>query len=675
MISEDTINAIKDRTSIVKLIGERVKLERAGRSYKGLCPFHKEKSPSFHVNEERNFYHCFGCQAHGDSIRFLQETEGLSFVEAIRELAGRLGMEVEENRSDQERRQEQEQKRRREELFSVTEAAARYFEQCLRKHPLKELAWQELERRALIPTSDEDAIATTLAAFRVGYAPYGWDGLAKHLTGQGFSPVAGEKVGLIAPRRSGGGHYDRFRHRLMFGVVDLRGRVIAFSGRSLPDPTDEQLRAANVESMGQSGDEPAKYINSPESPIYKKREAVFGLYQGRNAARQQDRLVLVEGNFDVVSLHARGIENVAAPLGTAFTAEQAAQVRRFTQHVVILFDADGAGKRAAVAAREPCQQEGLVARVASLPAGLDPDDLVRKQGPEALKACLQSAMGMLEYQIESALDSGFSAADPQTQGAKIQEVLELIKAETDPTVRSLAQTHADRIASRLGIADARTMQALSRAVRQVGKPEPRSDAPRSSSAPHTPRRAGSSLGPLQRDVLGALTEYPVLLDDPDVMPYLVHASGALALGISVLAQCKPDASASTTVSAIPGATAHVGVDRSPFGVNDGAQADTEPPGETRRTSDDVGQHLQSFPDELRPLVAKHVAAPEFDDQNVAKRVLLDNLARIAALERKQLKAHLEDELRSARSVGDHDREVELLHELMQLGRARLGQAG
>src|SRR5690606_1978328 len=154
-------------------------------------------------------------------------------------------------------------------------------------------------------------------------------------------------------------------------------------------------------------------------------------YQGRNAARQQDRLVLVDGNFDVVSLHARGIETLAATLGRAPTAEQAAQVRRLTQHLVTRAATERAGRRAAGAAREPTQQERLPPRVARLPAGLDPDDLVRKQGPEALKACLQSAMGMLEYQSESALDSGFSAADPQTQGAKIQEVLELIKAETD----------------------------------------------------------------------------------------------------------------------------------------------------------------------------------------------------------------------------------------------------
>jgi DNA primase len=388
------------------------------------------------------------------------------------------------------------------------------------------------------------------------------------------------------------------------------------------------LREARIESMGDSGQEPAKYINSPESAIYKKREAVFGLYQGRNAARREDRLVLVEGNFDVVSLHARGIENVAAPLGTAFTPEQAAQVRRFTQNVVILFDADGAGRRAAISAREPCQQEGLVAKVASLPDGFDPDDLVRKQGPDALRTCLRSAKGMLEYQIESALDSGFSAADPETQGAKIQEVLELIRAETDPTVRALAQTHADTIASRLGIADVRTMQALSRAVRQAGRAADDAGA----RARPEPRRTKQTLGALHRDILAALTEYPMLLDDPNVVPYLAHASGSLALGISVIVRCKD---------------AH--------------------------GSDGIGDHLGSFPDELRPLIAKHVAAPEFDDDKVARRVLLDNLARMAAVERKLLKAHLEEELRSARSVGDNEREVELLRELMQLGRERLGQ--
>jgi DNA primase len=620
VISEDTIAQVRDRVSIVQLVGERVKLERAGRSFKGLCPFHKEKSPSFHVNEERNFYHCFGCHAHGDSIRFLQEAEGLSFVEAVRDLASRVGIEITETRSDTERRHDQEAKRQLEELYAVSDAAARFFEQCLEQHPLRELAWAELDRRGLIPSDDQPAIGETLRAFRIGYAPYAWDGLGQELKRAGLSHVAAEKVGLLAPRKTGPGHYDRFRHRLMFAVLDLRGRVIAFSGRSLPEPEPSLLAPHGIASMGAGGDDPAKYMNSPESTIYKKRETVFGLYQARNAARQLDECIIVEGNFDVVSLHARGIENVAAPLGTAFTREQARLLRRYSQNVTLLFDADTAGRRASNAAREPAQLEGLLAKVATLPDGTDPDDLVRSKGPDALRACVRSAKGMLEHLIDSTLDSGFAGADPQTQGRKIQEVLELIRAEQDPTVRALAQSHADTIAGRLGIADARSMQALSRAVRQAGS-QVRGPADPSP----MPERARSKTGheAIEANVLGTLVEYPSLLAAAEVAPMVESASGALALAIAVLA----------------------------------------------RSPETVAERLDAFPAELRSIVARHLAMPSMDDEATALRVLLDNLTKLALRDRRRIKARIEEELRAARSVGDAALEDELLLELVQLSRA------
>ncbi len=621
VLSDDTIQQVRDRSNIAQVVGERVKLQRAGRSLKGLCPFHKEKTPSFHVNEERNFYHCFGCQAHGDSIRFVQETEGLSFIEAVRELAGRLGIEITETRSDNERRQDQAVRRQREELISVSEAAARYFERCLEEHPLRHLAWAELQRRGL--HAEDEQIRETLKGFRMGYAPYGWDSLAQYLRKSGLSHVAAETVGLLAPRRNGPGHYDRFRHRLMFGVVDLRGKVVAFSGRSLPEPSDADLARAELSSMGSAAEEPAKYINSSESPIYRKRETVFGLFQARDSVRRSDECVLVEGNFDVMSLHARGIDNVVAPLGTAFTREQAALIKRYSQNVTLLFDGDSAGRRATVASREPCEAEGLYARVATLPDGVDPDDLVRQKGPDALRAMLKSAKGMLEHLIESALDSGFSAADPKTQGRKIQEVLELIKAEEDPTVRALAQTHADTIASRLGISDVRTMSALSRAVRQAGAPRA---AGEQRLAP-SPERARSQArhSAIDAKVLGALTEYPALMQDPAVAELLNHITGPLALCISVL-------------------SSHGG---------------------------SLNEHIERFPAELGQVVARHLAAPQFDDQETARGELINNLTKLKYRHFKQLKAELEQELRQARSAGDVDTELSLLGQLRDLSLARI----
>lgn len=622
MISEETIRTVRDNTNLVQVIGERVKLERAGRSFKGLCPFHKEKTPSFHVNPERNFYYCFGCQAKGDGIRFVQETEGLSFVEAVRELASRLGIEIEETRSLDERRQEQDQKRRLELLYAVSDAAAAYYERCLAEHPLRELADAELARRGL---SFADAgHATALRAFRIGYAPHAWDGLAQALKAGGFSPVAAENVGLLVPRKSGPGHYDRFRHRLMFAITDLRGRVVGFSGRSLAAPSPEQMAQHGLSPLGSGDEAPAKYMNSPESAIYKKREIVFGLYQARDAVRQQNECVLVEGNFDVMSLHARGILNVVAPLGTAFTREQAAQVKRYTERVTLLFDGDAAGRKAAASAREPCQQEGLLARVASLPQGLDPDDLVQRKGPDALRACLQSARGMLEHLIETTLESGFSGADAETRGKKIQGVLDLIKNEQDPTVRALAASHADTIASRLGISDVRSLGALARAVRQAGV-TPSQVAER---APNPDRaRSPSRTDAIEAAVLGVLVEHPRLLAHPQVEPLLAHTSGALALSLSILA-------------------------RGP----------------------ELAERLEQFPEQTRPVVAEHLVAPRFEEEVTALRVLLENLRKLGNREHKALKAELESELREAQRSGDRDREDELLGALHQLNRARMERA-
>lgn len=375
MIGQETLDRVRREIGIVELIGQTVKLQKRGRSHVGLCPFHKEKTPSFHVNAERGLYYCFGCHEAGDAIKFLQRIEGLEFIEAVRELAERAGIEIQETASEPDRRQQAEVRRRQKELYDVGNAAASYFEAMLREHPLGGHGLAELERRGLPLDPATGPVADALQSFRIGYAPYGWDGLAKHLVSVGLSVSAAESIGVIVPRKQGVGHYDRFRHRLMFAVLDLQGRVVAFSGRALAEPEPEELARLNIERAAQPGaDAPAKYLNSPESPIYKKRETVFGLYQARQAVRLNDSIVVVEGNFDVLSLHARGIKHVVAPLGTAFTEEQARSMRRFTQNVTLLFDGDSAGRRAIEASRAPCRMAGLTAKVASLPDKMDPDD-------------------------------------------------------------------------------------------------------------------------------------------------------------------------------------------------------------------------------------------------------------------------------------------------------------
>jgi DNA primase len=664
VISHETIEAVRHRVSIVSVIGERVRLERRGQSHLGLCPFHKEKTPSFHVNAEKGFFYCFGCQAGGNVISFVQQVDGLTFPEAVRELAERAGIEVQETGSVAERQQEAEARRRRDELYVAGSLAAEYFERCLKEHPLASYAQAELRRRRLTPELAEGA-GEALAAFRVGYAPYGWDGLARHLREARFNMRAAEAVGLLGERKSGDGHYDRFRHRLMFAVMDLQGRIVAFSGRSLEEPAPEDLTRAGLAAPQKAAEAPAKYYNSPESPIYRKREAVFGLFQARQAVREQDRCVVVEGNFDVVSLHARGIKNVVAPLGTAFTSEQAAQIKRYTNSVTLLFDGDGAGQRATHAAREPCQKQGLQARVAQLPAGADPDDVVRKGGKEAIERVLTGSRPLLEYLIDSALQSGFSTDDAVARAAKLREVEELILAEEDPAVKAMAERFADEVAGRLGILageDIKSFRAIRAAVSNAARrPQPAAGgsggytgdaragqrgasgpdgpgAPRpvpvQRAAPPEQARSPMRVDQIRNQVLGAALEYPALLADAEVATLLDVVDGDLALGLSVIGSLVAQ-----------GWTL--------------ASAAADPPA-----------YMARFPESLRPHVAMRLVAPELKSHEAARGVLVENLSKLRRLQQRRERAGVVEELRRAAATGDLDGELNLLRQQMARARAR-----
>jgi DNA primase len=637
VISQETIEAVRNHVSIVSVIGERVRLERRGQSHIGLCPFHKEKTPSFHVNAERGFFHCFGCQASGNVISFVQQVDGLTFPEAVRELAERAGIQVQETGSVVERQQEAEARRRKDELYRAGSLAAEYFERCLKEHPFAGYARAELRRRKLAPEF-ADGAAEALAAFRVGYAPYGWDGLVRHLRELSFNLRAAEAVGLIGERKSGDGHYDRFRHRLMFAVMDLQGRVIAFSGRSLEDPTPDELAHAGLPPPRSDAEPPAKYYNSPESPIYRKREAVFGLFQARQAIRERDRAVVVEGNFDVVSLHARGIKQVVAPLGTAFTSEQAGQIKRYTSNVTLLFDGDSAGQRATGAAREPCQKQGLVARVAQLAAGKDPDDVVREGGKEAIERVLTGARGLLEHLIDTALKTGFSTDDPVTRAAKVREVEELIKAEEDPTVKAMAERLAHDIAGRLGVfagEDIKSFRAISNAVRGAALgPSGGGQAPAQRAAPPEQARSPSRVDQIRHQALGAALEYPTLLSDPEVIELLDVADGDLALGLTVVA-------------------AHAAQGR-----------------DLSSAAADAPSFLGAFPESLRSLVAMRLAVPEIRTLEAGRAVLVDNLSKLRRLQQRREQTNVKEELRKAAATDDFAAQEELLRRQLAQARAR-----
>ena len=340
-------------------------------------------------------------------------------------------------------------------------------------------------------------------------------------------------MGLLVPRSSGSGYYDRFRHRLMFPVFDAQGRVVAFSGRALPPaPSDEAAPA----------DPPPKYINSPESPIYVKGATVFGLWQARHAIRQQEKAILVEGNFDVVSLHARGVTNVVAPLGTAFTLDQARLLRRYATSLSLLFDADAAGRKAVTAALDPCEQAELDADVATLPDGQDPDDFVRSKGDkagggaEALKHVMGQARGLREYLIDTVLDGSFNPENSRELGARVDEVCAIIAGEKDPFRRAMLKARADDALGRLDLVrfarDAiGPVQRKFALAAQTGRV---SFGPR----PYEARVRSRPPGQEERKaIVGAILEFPELLDDSSVRGELDLLEGDSARIVAAIAKC------------------------------------------------------------------------------------------------------------------------------------------
>ncbi len=637
MIAPQTIASVKERTDLVALIGETVRLVRKGRTFQGLCPFHKEKSPSFHVNPERGIYHCFGCKESGSAIDFLMKIEGMTFIEAVRALAERTGIEVVDTATEAERREAVAARRARDDLYAVNHLAATFFEQSMRgisAHPLALYALHELHRRGLDPGPDAaGSVADALQAFRVGYAPPAWDGLTAFLKRQGVSPAAAEKVGLLVPRSSGSGYYDRFRHRLMFAVSDIQGRVIAFSGRSLPEPTPEELRSLGL-SPAAGAEVPAKYVNSPESSIYTKGEHLFGLYQARHAIRQKGDAVLVEGNFDVLSLHARGIDNVVAPLGTAFTTAQAKLLKRFTPTVTLLFDGDAAGKKATWSARIHCKEGGIDAHVGVLPPKADPDDFVRTRGVDALKGVIKAGKELYEHLIEDALENdAFNDATTDGKLSRIHAVASLLGEQQDPVKRLMLKTYADRLSSKLvmGGQSPKDLRQLEQLLDQATSRAPAVALHAAQTkAPHHQARSRSRSDDIGLEILGALLDFPVLFDDPEVIEALDTLDGEIALTIGTARQAL---------------------------TND-----------LQILSDEF---LARIPASIHAFAAGRLASPVFEGAEMAREELLKNAGKLKKLSLLRENAATADQLQRVAPLGDVALEDALLLESAKRAKAKL----
>ncbi len=365
LIPQDFIDDLVARADIVEVVGRRVQLKKAGREFKACCPFHDEKTPSFTVSPGKGFYHCFGCGAHGTAIGFLMEFDHMSFVEAIESLANSMGLDVPSSEGDR-------PARRYDELFSLMDRVARHWQSRIKESPA---AIDYLKQRGID--------GATANRYGIGYAPDGWSNILDKF---GQSSEATERLlatGLII-RKDNGQHYDRFRDRIMFPIRDTRGRTIGFGGRAL-------------------GDGEPKYLNSPETVLFHKGRELYGLYEARQALRNMEQLVVVEGYMDVVALARHGIDFAVATLGTATTSEHLNQLFRLTETVYFAFDGDRAGKAAAWRALEnalPQIREGRQLRFVFLPEGQDPDSFVNERGADAFMAAMRDGVALSEFLIE-----------------------------------------------------------------------------------------------------------------------------------------------------------------------------------------------------------------------------------------------------------------------------------
>ncbi|MFQ5598941.1 MAG: DNA primase [Candidatus Krumholzibacteriia bacterium] len=397
----DVVERVREATDIIELIGQYVNLKRSGRSFKGLCPFHTEKTPSFMVGPERQMFYCFGCQKGGDAFTFVMEHDGISFVEALRALGDRVGIAVETR---------PERGRAHDDLYAAAEAAARVFPETL-AGPEGEPARRYLAQR--------EVSRETAERFRLGAAPDRWDALGRALDAQGVAQGTLLGLGLVAPRREAPGTYDTFRNRLVFPIQSLSARVVGFGGRILPGPDAERA---------------PKYVNSQDSPIYHKNRVLYGLAEARGAIRRRDAAILTEGYVDFLSLHQAGIEHVVAACGTAFAPQQAALLHRYTHRAYILGDSDPAGRRAAVRTAGLLLEHGFLVHVVELPAGYDPDTFVREYGAAAMQTRVREAPGYIAY-MKLLVDR--RAGDLAVKERVVQHLLDDLGRLSDPLLQEL----------------------------------------------------------------------------------------------------------------------------------------------------------------------------------------------------------------------------------------------
>ncbi len=410
-IDPETVERIKQAAAVADVIGDYVTVKKKGANYWACCPFHGEKTPSFSISPSKGIYKCFGCGKAGDSVRFVMDIEGLGYGEALRHLAKKYGIDIQEEEmtDDQILRQNE-----RESLFIMLDYAKEFFK--------KQLYDTEEGKSIALPYFKERGFSdSTLQAFDLGYSPEAWDALLKSALKQGFSQEIIEKAGLVTQKNDEGKVYDRFRNRVIFPIHNVSGKIIAFGARILRNDAKSSQ---------------AKYLNSPETEVYHKSSSLYGIHQAKNELRRLDVCYLVEGYTDVISLHQAGIKNVVASSGTSLTIEQIKLIGRFTQHITVLYDGDSAGIKAALRGMDLILEEGLQVNLVVFPEGQDPDSYVRKIGSEAFVEYIKKeSKDIISFQANLFLQE--AGDDPFKRSELIKEMVLSISKIPDAIQRSL----------------------------------------------------------------------------------------------------------------------------------------------------------------------------------------------------------------------------------------------
>lgn len=412
-IPEDVINEIKYRNEIESTISQYVNLTRRGKNLVGLCPFHSEKTPSFTVYPESSSFYCFGCGVGGDVFTFTGLIENLDYIESVKLLAERSGVTLPQDGYDDS------MQRLKNRIYDINRETGRFFHNYLMS-PEGKWALDYLVGRGLS--------LSTIRRFGLGASPDSWDSLIKHLKSKGFSEDEMITANVIGKSKRGT-YYDRFRKRVMFPVINIRGNVVAFSGRAMPGEDKEG----------------GKYVNTSDTPVYKKSDNLFGINYAKNHC--SDRMILVEGNMDVISLHQAGFQNVVAPMGTAFTSEQVNLLARYTKEIVLMLDADAAGQKAIRRASQLLENSGLSVRVVLIPDGKDPDEYIKKNGPERFAALLEGAVSDIEYKLLAASqDIDLNSDDGRLK--YLSKAAEVIAADNDIMTRDI---YIGRLSDKYGV--------------------------------------------------------------------------------------------------------------------------------------------------------------------------------------------------------------------------------